>query len=131
VRVVFDTNIYIGAFVFPGGQAQRALERCIDGVDRLFISKPIIEETLRILADKFAQDREQLARTALFLDALCERVEPDETLSVLADEPDNRVLECALAAGAGAIVTGDKAMLDLEGHGGVRILPLRTYLDSE
>jgi|SRR6059036_3032439 len=43
-------------------------------------------------------------------------VHPREPVSVVReDEADNRILECALAAGADAIVTGDHHLLELGG----------------
>ena len=36
----------------------------------------------------------------------------------------NRILECAVAGNAGAIVTGDKAMLMLKKYRHIRIIPL-------
>ena len=57
-------------------------------------------------------------------------VKPARRLSVLADEPDNRILECAVAGGAGTIVTGDRAFLALREYRGVRILGLSAYLDN-
>jgi len=50
VKVVFDTNIYVSAFVFPGSSAGRAIQRIFDGHDTLLISKPILDELLTILA---------------------------------------------------------------------------------
>jgi predicted nucleic acid-binding protein len=47
---------------------------------------------------------------------------------VLADEPDNRILECAVSGDADAIVTGDKAMLRLERYEDVPIITLREFL---
>ncbi len=41
-------------------------------------------------------------------------VRPAQRLKVLDDDPDNRILECALAGNVDAIVTGDKAMLMLK-----------------
>lgn len=129
MRVVFDTNIYISALVNPGGKAEQALNRCIDGRDHLLISKPILEETLRVLADKFSRDREQLARVAVFLDELCEVIGPQQTINLLSDEPDNRILECAVAGKADCVITGDNAMLKLGEHAGVSLLSLRQYLE--
>lgn len=82
------------------------------------------------MATKFARDREHLARAAVFIDDLCESVKPDASVSVLADEPDNRILECAQTGIADLIVTGDKARLALEEYRGVEILSLRKYLDQ-
>ena len=75
-----------------------------------------------MLARKFARDREELARVAIFVSSLAETVDPEEELAVLSDEPDNRILECALAGSAKAVITGDRAMLALEEFRGVRIL---------
>ena len=55
----------------------------------------------------------------------------DDGCKWVKDEPDNRILECALAARAEAIVTGDRALLALREFGGVRIIRLRDYLEAE
>lgn len=129
MRVVFDTNILVAALVFPGGRGDEALLRIVEERDELLLSKPILDELLGVLARKFARNGEELARVAVFLGALGTRVKPLRRLRVLADEPDNRILECALAGGAGAIVTGDRALLALREYRGVRIVSLRTYLE--
>jgi putative PIN family toxin of toxin-antitoxin system len=130
LRVVFDTNILVAALVFPGGQGEEALLRIVEERDALLISKPILDELLGVLARKFARDAEALAHVAVFLGGLATMVKPARRIAVLADEPDNRILECALAGTADAIVTGDRAMLALRGYRGIRILGLRTYLET-
>ena len=62
----------------------------------LCISKEIIHEVLGVLAQKFSKGSEELSRTAVFLSELGELVVPREKLAVLDDEPDNRILECAV-----------------------------------
>lgn len=130
MKVVFDTNIYISAFVFVGGSADKAIQRILNNEHALIISKPIIEETLRIMAEKFERNVEELSRTAVFMAEISTVVEPKEKISVLSDEPDNRILECASAGNASAIVTGDKAMLKLEIYEGIRVVSLRSYLST-
>ena len=130
MKAVYDTNIFVSALAMPGGQAERAIDLALDGKIRLCISKPIIHEVLCVLAAKFLRAPEQLARTALFLTDLAEVVAPRTKLAVLDDEPDNRILECAVAGHADVIVTGDKAMLNLKLHQGIRILSLRQFLDE-
>jgi putative PIN family toxin of toxin-antitoxin system len=129
VRVVFDTNIYVSALVLPGGQADLALARILDGLDTLLISKDILAELLTTLARKFSRDKEALSQVAAVLAEAAEVVIPRKRLRVLADEPDNRVLECAEAGEADCIVTGDKAMLKLGSHGDIRIISLQ-YLGA-
>lgn len=128
MKVVFDTNILVSGFTLPGGRGVRALGRIIQGVDALAISKPIIDELLGVSARKFGHDREQIARTAVFLVELAEVVDPPDRLSVVDDEPDNRILECAIAAGAERIVTGYRAMLDLGQYQDIQIITLADYL---
>lgn len=130
MRVVFDTNVLVAALVFPGGQGEAALDRILEETDELLTSKPLLDELLGVLARKFARDGEALARTALFVEGLATLVKPARKLRILADEPDNRVLECAVAGKADAIVTGDRAMLALREYRGIRILGLREYLSG-
>lgn len=129
MKVVFDTNIYVSALVLPGSRGEEALARIVDGRDRLAISKPILDELLGVLARKFSRHAEELARVAVFLDGLAEMVETAERTWVLSDEPDNRILECALAASADAVVTGDKGMLALGTWRGIEVLTLAAYLN--
>jgi putative PIN family toxin of toxin-antitoxin system len=130
VKVVFDTNILVSALVYPGGRGEAALLRIVEERDQLVISKPILDELLGILGRKFARDPEELAHVAVILSELAISVRPRRKIQVVKDDPDNRVIECAVAGRADAIVTGDKALLELRAYRGVRILSLRDYLDS-
>lgn len=127
MRVVFDTNIFVSAFVLPGSGADAALDRVIEK-DELVISKAIIDELLTVLARKFARDADELARVAVFLADLANVVRPRGRINVLRDEADNRILECARTGRADLIVTGDKAMLQLGSYQKTKIISLRRYL---
>lgn len=127
-RVVFDTNILVSALVFPGGQGEAALWRIIEQTDQLVLSRPIIDELLDVLARKFARDAEELAHVAVFVTELALIVAPRRRLRVVKDDPDNRILECAVTGRAQIIVTGDKALLALKMYEKIRILSLREYL---
>jgi uncharacterized protein len=130
LKVVFDTNILVSALVFPGGRGEAALRRIVEEQDQLVLSKPIIDELLGVLARKFARDAEELAHVAVFLSGLAILVKPRRRLRVVKDDPDNRILECAVAGRAGAIVTGDRALLAFAKYKEVRIISLREYLDA-
>ena len=130
MKVVFDTNILVSAFVFPGGRGEAALHRVLGERDQMILSKAIVDELLGVLARKFSKDAEHLAHTAVFLNDLATVVKPGRRLKVLKDAADNRILECAVAGRADAIVTGDHALLALREFRGVRVLSLRDYLDS-
>lgn len=129
IRVVFDTNVLVSALVFPGGQGDAALRRIIAEADQLILSRPIIDELLDVLGRKFAREAEELAHVAVYLSELAVLVAPKRRLRVVKDEPDNRILECAVAGRARFIVTGDKALLALERFWNIQLLTLRDYLD--
>ena len=129
-RVVFDTNILVSALVFPGGRGEAALRRIIEQTDQLVLSRPIVDELLDVLARKFARDAEELAYVAVFVTELAVVVAPKRRLRVVKDDPDNRILGCAVAGRAEVIVTGDKVLLALKLYEKIRILTLREYLGT-
>ncbi len=131
MTVVFDSNIFISAFVIPGTKAEQAIFRIMDGKDILIISRPIIDEVLTVLADKFSRDRETISHTAIFLSELGTLVRPGRRIKVFRDDPDNRILECAVKGKADVIVTGDKAMLELKEYQGIIIITLKEYLSLD
>ena len=130
MKAVFDTNIFISAIALPGSWAEEAVLRVVEGDVRLVISKEIILETLDVLARKFDRNAEELARVAVYLADLAEVVTPRRRLKVLKDDPDNRILECAVTGKVDVIVTGDQVMLRLGVYRGIRILSLREFLDT-
>jgi len=129
VRVLFDTNILTSAFMFPGGRGEAALLNIVEGRDQLILSKPILHELLEVLARKFCHDHEELAHIAVYLEELAEFFQPRIRLNILEDEPDNRILECAVTGKANAVVTGDRAILQLGEYQGIRLISLKNYLE--
>jgi putative PIN family toxin of toxin-antitoxin system len=128
MKVVFDTNIFISAFAIPGSQAENAVLRIIEGRDVLLLSKGILDELLTVLSTKFSRDKEEISRVAVILSEIAEWVVPSEKIKVLNDEPDNRILECAVSGNADVIVTGDKQLLRLRGYEKTKIISLKEYL---
>jgi predicted nucleic acid-binding protein len=55
-------------------------------------------------------------------------VRPVRKISILEDVPDNRILECATAAQAHLIVTGDRHLLKLREFEGISIVRLVDFL---
>lgn len=130
MKIVFDTNIFISAFVVPRSQAEKAIFKVIEENVSLMISKEIIGEVLRVLAGKFKREKEALSRTAVYLSDIARIVKSSRKINVLKDEPDNRILECAVAGRADLIVTGDKEMLRLKEFEGIKMISLKEYLEQ-
>lgn len=130
MKLVFDTNIFISAFVIPNSKAEQAILKVLEGSDSLIISKDIINEILSVLSAKFHRDSEAISHTALYLSDIAQIVNPVGKINVLKDHPDNRILECALQGKVDAIVTGDKETLKLKEFEGIRIISLKEYLEG-
>ena len=96
--------------------------------DLLVMSRAILDELLDVLSRKFARDAEELAHVAVFFSELAIVVAPTRRVRAVQDDPDNRILECALAGRAEVIVTGDKALLALKSFRNIPLVTLRAYL---
>jgi putative PIN family toxin of toxin-antitoxin system len=128
VKVVPDSNILISALIW-GGMPARLVESAILGEVELCVSQPIIDETIRVLRRK-GLDESALSEALDYIISGATVVTPFEILDVVKDDPDdNRIIECAIAAGADAIVTGDKHLLRLGQYGGIRIVRVRELLE--
>ncbi len=129
MNVTFDTNILVSGFTRTEGRASQAMVNITLRNDDLFISQQIIDELLGVLQNKFNWSATASASVKGWIARNCQMVTPTETLSILADEPDNRILECAIAANADLIVTGDRQMLTLGNFRQIRIVSLADYLE--
>jgi uncharacterized protein len=130
LKVVFDTNIFISAFLTPGGKAEQAYLRAINGDILLFISVPILTETARKLRNKFQWDDEKIEAAVRHISNVATVRKPTKSISILADAPDNRILECALDAGVDFIISGDKHLLKLGSFEGIAVITLAEFLKT-
>lgn len=119
LKVVFDTNVFISAFAVPGSKSEEAFLLAVRGRLRLFSSTAILTETANKLRDKFGLPEDDIVAVLKQVSRTAEIVRPTGKLSVLADDPDNRVLECAATARVDLIVTGDKHLLTLKSYEGI------------
>lgn len=128
-RVVFDTNVWVSALAFRG-RVHELLDHAILRVFEVAISMDLLAETLRILGGrKFKFAPELLAAHEQEIRELCFMVYPAQRLQVIkADPTDDRVLECAVAAQADTIVSGDAHLLSLVKYQGIRILNPAAFL---
>ncbi len=128
MKVVFDTNIYISAFVIPGGNAEKVYLHAVDGNFALCTSIAILTELACKLDEKFGWEKEKIEQLITSISNLANTFKTSPRLKVLSDDPDNRILECALDATAEFIVTGDKHLLNLTRYQDIEIIKLSTFL---
>jgi uncharacterized protein len=77
---------------------------------------------------KFKLPEERVAQARQYIEAATRRVSPTESVNVVSDPPDNRILECAQAAGSEFTITGDQHLLRLGKLGGVWIVKPSEHL---
>ncbi|MBI1779559.1 MAG: putative toxin-antitoxin system toxin component, PIN family [Proteobacteria bacterium] len=131
LRIVADTNVYISALNFAG-TADEVLALGRTSVIEIFISRAILEEIEGVLRRKFRWTGSRSREAIQAIGDFAVIIEPVEVIDILTeDEPDNRILECAHAAGAALIVTGDRHLLRLGCFRDIRITSLRQFLDVE
>jgi putative PIN family toxin of toxin-antitoxin system len=128
VRAVFDTNVYVAAFLTPGAEAEQALLRAYRRQVNLFTSLPILTEVARVLRGKFGVSEAGVRAALRVIARAAGVVQPRRRVAVLEDETDNRIRECAIEAGVDLIVTGDRDLLRLREFEGVAIVRLRDFL---
>lgn len=128
MRVVFDTNIYISALAIPGGNAEDAYLEAVRGTFELFTSVAILTETARVLQTKFDWAEDKVREAVQDISQTATVLRPRPTLHILNNEPDNRILECAIAVQAEFVVSGDRHLLALKHHADTTIISLADFL---
>jgi putative PIN family toxin of toxin-antitoxin system len=128
MKVVFDTNVFVSAFIVSGSRGEQALLLAHRRKVALYTSVPILTETARVLREKFAQPEEDITVALKMIGRAATIVRPVRKITILEDVPDNRILECAVTVEVDLIVTGDQHLLRLKAFEGVSIVRLADFL---
>jgi putative PIN family toxin of toxin-antitoxin system len=128
MKVVFDTNVYVSAFLLPGSLAEDAFLRVQRRQATLSTSVPILTETADVFRTTFHQAEEDVVAVLRLIGRAATIVKPSVRIMVLVDLPDNRILECAVDAAADLIVTGDHHLLRLKTYQDVAIVQVADFL---
>ncbi len=130
MRVVLDTNTVVSAVLFSG-TASRLPSLWQSRRITVLVSRPILEEYLRVLAyPKFRlspqEIRELIEEQVL---PFVETVTVRRHLAVVRRDPeDNKFIECAVAGRARYVVTGDQDLRELGSYRGIGILTVAAFL---
>ena len=127
-KATADSNIWVSGLNWYG-KPHELLNLARDGTIELAISDAILDEFSRILHDKLEWSDDRLNSMRAEVATFTKRVSSTETLDVVkADPGDNRILECAVAAGSDVIVTGDAHLLQLGAYRGIKIMKVADFL---
>lgn len=129
LKVVLDTNVLISSIIFGGKPKQvvkLVLEKQIQGVT----SKVLLAELSEVLTKKFHFDQAKINLLEKKIKKAFILTQPSETINILKDEPDNRVLEAAAESDCDYIVTGDTELLTLGNFNGIEIVTTAKFLEE-
>ncbi|MGD9289688.1 MAG: putative toxin-antitoxin system toxin component, PIN family [Desulfobacterales bacterium] len=129
LKAVLDTNVIISGLNFSGSPAQ-VLELVAKGAIQNVISQGILDEVQGVLVKKFSWGKDMAQDAIEWLRLVSEIVDPQEKISAVAHEPDNRIIECAISGNATLIVSGDKKHLQpLKEFQGILIVGPNEFLN--
>jgi len=131
MSVTLDTNIYVSALNFGSRPALRLLDMADVRILTIDISAHIEEELVRVLREDFGWDGYRLHFMVGRLRNLTNRVTPTDTVDVVDDPDDNKIIECALAGNSEYIITNDNALLRIESYAGIQIVRIVDYFRLE
>ena len=128
MRVVLDTNILISACWKPGGNESQVV--ALAGLS-LCISDTLEAEYRDVARrKKFAKHRECLEALINAIVETAHRVQPAQTCTACSDPDDNQLLDCALAANAQYVITGNLRHFPGEWRG-INVVNARRLLDLQ
>jgi putative PIN family toxin of toxin-antitoxin system len=97
LKVVIDTNVFISAFYLPESRPANVVLLARRKTILNLISPEILKEVERIIKKKLLWDNSKTEGAVRLIKNFSEEVHPQERLAIIVDDPDNRILECAVA----------------------------------
>jgi uncharacterized protein len=135
VRVVLDTNIFVGAIMGPGSGSSRVVDLWEAGRLRAVVTKDTFHEARLVLRDhggirRRRDYREKAARLMERLEKKSAWVHADPLPYPVSEDPsDDKFLAAAAAGRADFIISNDGHLWRLRGYKGVKILPAKPFLE--
>lgn len=116
LRIVLDSNVYISAFTHPRGRLFSLWRMVAERRCQVLVSRAIVAEMAGVLRKTFSWPEHEVLQHVKLVVRLAEIITPTFTLAVFTgpEEPDNRILECAVAGQADLIVSGDRDLQQLK-----------------
>lgn len=127
MRVVLDSNILISATTYKG-KPRQILSLILEKKFQAFTSPDLLAEFVGILRKKFRLSDDDLLLVEQQIKDNFKILHPRETIKIVRDESDNKVLETAIEGNCQYIVTGDNDLLTLGSFRDIKILTASEFL---
>ena len=128
MKIIFDTNVLISAFVFKGF-SQTVYDFCVINYT-LFISEWILEKLEEKLRVKFEIPEDKIINTLYLVKEKSAIEQPLIPVpNICRDEDDNNILQLADSISANFIITGDKDLLVFKKYKSTEIITPREFYE--
>ena len=108
IKIVLDTNVLVSALISPKGPPGRILDKLAESSIQPILSPAIIAEYEDVLSrKKFGLSPATADAIMRNLRKLAVEVVPSESFHVCSDPDDDIFIDCAIAAGALYLVSGN------------------------
>jgi len=128
IKAVYDTNVIVSALLSSEGIPAILVDLAIQQEIRLFLSEEILQEYEGVLVrPKFGFSKKSVKRFIRLLKTKSKVVKPKSLGFTLKDPGDDKFLECALAAKANYLVTGNTRHFPSPTYKGIHIVSPRDF----
>lgn len=126
VKVVVDTNVVISSAVSIDGNPALIFEMLLLEKIINYITQEIIDEVKEVIKRPRIAKKLSLVEQEFIIknfENFSKKIKPIEKLDIIKDDPDdNKFLECAIAASAEYIISGDKHLLILKQFRDIKVV---------
>ncbi len=133
MRVVIDTNVFVSSFFNPKGNPKRVIDLWKNRKITICITEEILEEYVEVLARlglSYEPELEELLKLFKKKNNIV-YISPTPKFSLIKDDPsDNKFIECAAAAQAQYIISGDKHLLNLKAFRNIAAISPSEFLNT-
>jgi putative PIN family toxin of toxin-antitoxin system len=130
MKIVLDANIFVSSF-FWGGNPRTVLNRVIKDMDKLYITKEIVEEIRDVVnRPKFHAKDEEIDYYIGLIEEIGNKVIPKNKIkNGSRDKTDNKYIECGIAGDVDYIISGDIHLIELKEYKKIKIVTEKKYLE--
>jgi uncharacterized protein len=129
IKVVIDTNVVVSANLVDEGPSAAILDLAANKKILMFVSPPILAEYEEVLRrPRLNLDPARIADSLAVIRKTSTEVLPNNILKISAHESDNRFYECAEAAKADYLITGNTKDFSKD-HKTTKIIKPRDFID--
>jgi len=132
-KVVLDTNIVVSAAICEDGNPAKVFEMLLLEEITNHTTEQIIDEIKKVMARPKITKRLSMVEVGFIVsnfERFSQKIKTKEVINEVKDDPDdNKFIECAVAASADYIITGDEHLLKIEEFRGIRIVSCTEFLE--